>query len=132
MKRVILIASLFIISCNSKPKETIIETQAIDSVIQKSQHDLDSAEIISNKSDSVTKQTVTKVIHNIKLLTKEIERHKQIELLLKQTVATEKIVYKIDTVYIETKKNFWGKEKTNTTVKSDSLVSEKIDTTIDH
>jgi uncharacterized lipoprotein YajG len=132
MKRVILIASLFIISCNSKPKETTIETPGIDSVIQKSQHDLDSAEIISNKSDSVTKQTVTKVIHNIKLLTKEIERHKQIELLLKQTVATEKIVYKIDTVYIETKKNFWGKEKTNTTVKSDSLVSEKIDTTIDH
>ena len=132
MKRVILIASLFIISCTSKPKETTIETQAIDSVIQKSQHDLDSAEIISNKSDSVTKQTVTKVIHNIKLLTKEIERHKQIELLLKQTVATEKIVYKIDTVYIETKKNFWGKEKTNTTIKSDSLVSEKIDTTIDH
>ena len=40
--------------------------------------------------------------------------------------------HKIDTVYIETKKNFWGKEKTNTTIKSDSLVSEKIDTTIDH
>jgi len=111
MKRIILIVGLFIISCNSKPKETTIETPEIDSVIQKSQHDLDSATIISNKSDSVTKKTVTKVIHNIKLLTKEIEKYKQIELLLKQTVATEKIVYKIDTVYIETKKNFWGKEK---------------------
>jgi Flp pilus assembly CpaF family ATPase len=132
MKKIILIVSLFVISCNSKLKETTIKTQAIDSVIQKSQHDLASATIISNKSDSVTKQTVTKVIHNIKFLNKEVEKYKQIELLLKQTVATEKIVYKIDTVYIETKKNFWGKEKTNTTIKSDSIVNEKIDTTIDH
>ena len=129
MKKIILIVSLFIISCNSKLKETTIETQAIDSVIQKSQHDLDSATIISNKSDSVTKQTVTKVIHNIKFLNKEVEKYKQIELLLKQTVTTEKIVYKIDTVYIETKKNFWGKEKTNTTIKSDSVITEKTDTT---
>ena len=44
--------------------------------------------------------------------------------VLKQEVETAKMmvktVYKIDTVYIETKKNFWGKEKTNTTIKSDS------------
>ena len=57
----------------------------------------------------------------------EVEKYK--EVLSKQTIATEKIVYKIDTVYIETKKNFWGKEKTNTTIKSDSVVTEKTDTT---
>ena len=127
-----LIAILFVISCNPKSEVVIVETSGIDSVIQKSQRGLDSATTISNKSDSVTKQTVTKVIHNVKFLTKEVEKYKQIELLLKHSVAKEKIVYRIDTVYIETKKNFWGKEKTNTTVKSDSVVSEKIDTTIEH
>jgi hypothetical protein len=45
-----------------------------------------------------------------------------------EVLATEKIIYKIDTVYIETKKNFWGKEKTNTVVKSDSSITEKTDT----
>jgi hypothetical protein len=48
----------------------------------------------------------------------------------KEVVSTEKIIYKIDTVYIETKKNFWGKEKTKTSVKSDSSVDMSIDTSV--
>jgi hypothetical protein len=44
-------------------------------------------------------------------------------------LSTVKEKVRIDTVYIEKKKNFWGKEKTNTNVKSDSLVNESIDST---
>ena len=101
-----------------------------DSILIKSQNNLDTAAIVNHKSDSITKENVVKVIRDIKFLTTEVEKYKEINLLTSQKVATEKIIYRVDTIYIETKKNFWGKEKTSTSVKSDSIINEKIDTTI--
>jgi hypothetical protein len=119
-------------SCNSDVEEIVLDPLVLDSVIENSKIGLDSAAIVSVKSDSVTKEKVTKVINNIQYLTREVEKYKEIELTLRKTVATEKIIYKTDTVFIEKKKNFWGKEKTNTTVKSDSVVDNKIDTTLNY
>lgn len=132
MKKLLPIFILFLMSCNSDVEEIVLEPLVLDSVIENSKIGLDSAAIVSVKSDSVTKEKVTKVINNIQYLTREVEKYKEIELTLRKTVATEKIIYKTDTVFIEKKKNFWGKEKTNTTVKSDSVVDNKIDTTLNY
>jgi Flp pilus assembly CpaF family ATPase len=129
MRKVIFLAILLLASCKNQEYKAIdVKTAKIDSIIESSKKNVDSVLIINQKSDSAAKQTIVKVIKEIKYLTNEVEKYKEIETLLKKTVATEKIVYKIDTVYIETKKNFWGKEKTNTTIKSDSIVKESIDT----
>lgn len=127
MKKVFLLTILFLLSCKAQVEQTPVETTAVDSVLEKSQKDLDSAIVISSKSDSATKKTIVKVIKEIKYLNQIVDRYKQVQALTTQTVATEKIIYRIDTVYIETKKNFWGKEKTNTTVKSDSVVEVSSD-----
>lgn len=102
-----------------------------DSILIKSQSNLDTAAIVNHKSDSITKQNVIKVIKEIKFLTNEVEKYKEINLMMSQKVVNEKIIYKIDTVYIETKRNFWGKEKTSTSIKSDSIVNERIDTSLE-
>jgi len=128
MKQTLAIAIMFLFSCTNQESEIVIEkADAVDSLIEQSNKNLDSVQIIDHKSDSVTKEQVVKIVKEISYLNHEVEKYK--EVLSKQTIATEKIVYKIDTVYIETKKNFWGKEKTNTTIKSDSIITEKTDTT---
>ena len=127
MKKLLLLSILFLFSCKDKgyevTDEKIIET---DNILENSQKHLDTATVVYNQSDSIAKEQVIKIVKEISYLNTEVEKYK--EVLSKQTIATEKIVYKVDTVYIETKKNFWGKEKTNTTIKSDSVITEKVDT----
>jgi regulator of replication initiation timing len=129
MKRLLLLISIpLLFSCQSKEYEELsTESIQADDILEISQKHFDTAVIVYKQSDSVAKEQVIKIVKEISYLNTEVEKYK--EVLSKQTIATEKIVYKIDTVYIETKKNFWGKEKTNTTIKSDSVVTEKIDTT---
>ena len=128
-KLLLLLSVLFLFSCESKKYEAIVDekmTEA-DNVLENSQKHFDTAVIVYNQSDSAAKEKVIQIVKEISYLNVEVEKYKDV--LKNQTIATEKIVYKVDTVYIETKKNFWGKEKTNTTIKSDSVVTEKIDTT---
>jgi hypothetical protein len=131
MKRVTLLAILFILSCKNKESEVITEQPSkIDSIIEKSKNNFEAAALVSNKSDSATNKTIYKIIKEIGYLTNEVTNYKKINLMSKEVVSTEKIIYKIDTVYIETKKNFWGKEKVKTSVKSDSSVDMSIDTSV--
>jgi hypothetical protein len=123
---------LSLIGCSTNDTKSVDSVDVIDTILLKSQSNLDTAAYVNHKSDSVTKETVVKVVKQIKVLTKEVETYKKINLLMSQTVTTEKVIYKIDTVYIETKRNFWGKEKTNTSIKSDSLINQKIDTSINN
>ena len=128
MKKLLLISVLFLFSCKNQKQEIITKQMIeIDNILETSQKHFDTAVIVYQQSDSAAKQQVIKIVKEISYLNTEVEKYK--EVLSKQTIATEKVVYKVDTVYIETKKNFWGKEKTNTTVKSDSVITEKIDTT---
>ena len=128
MKKLLLISLLFLFSCsNQKTEEINKEIIEIDTVLENSQKHFDTAITIYQQSDSAAKEKVTKIVKEISYLNNEVEKYK--EVLNKQTITTEKLIYKIDTVYIETKKNFWGKEKTNTTIKSDSIVIKKTDTT---
>ena len=128
MKKLLLISVLFLFSCKNQKQEIITKQMIeIDNILETSQKHFDTAVIVYQQSDSAAKQQVIKIVKEISYLNTEVEKYKDV--LKNQTIATEKVVYKVDTVYIETKKNFWGKEKTNTTIKSDSVITEKIDTT---
>ncbi len=127
MKKLLLLSVLFLFSCADKGYEVKDEkiTEA-DNILENSQKHFDTAIAVYQQSDSAAKEKVIQIVKEISYLNVEVEKYKDV--LKNQTVASEKIVYKVDTVYIETKKNFWGREKTNTTIKSDSVITEKIDT----
>ncbi len=130
MKYIFLILSLCLFSCSTSEVEP--EIVEVDSVLLNSEQHLITSDSIQKKSDSTTKAQVIKVIREFKYLTNEVEKFKteRIQLMNVQNLTTEKIIYRIDTVYIETKKNFWGKEKTSTSVKSDSSTTTNVDSII--
>ena len=134
MKKFILFTVIFFVSCGQKPDTEIIDDTPTDSVLINSQQHLITSDSIQKKSDSTTKEQVIKVIRDFQILTNEITKYKteRLTLMNQLQLTTEKIVYRIDTVYIETKKNFWGKEKTQTSVKSDSTVTIGYDSLINN
>ena len=135
MRNIVFLISFFLFSCNENKTNETIETISItDSVLINSQQHLVTSDSIQKKSDSTTKEQVIKVIRDFQILTNEITKYKTERLILMNQLqlTTEKIVYRIDTVYIETKKNFWGKEKTQTSVKSDSTVTIGYDSLINN
>lgn len=129
MKKSLLIFGVFLFSCNNPEKVTVTPIE-IDSVLIKSQQNLVTSDSVQKKSDSTTKEQVVKVIREFKFLTNEVEKFKteRVQFMSLQSVNTEKVIYRIDTVYIEVEKNFWGRKKTTTSVKSDSSVSQNVDT----
>jgi hypothetical protein len=129
MKKSILIIGLFLFSCINTEESVVVPVE-IDSVLIKSQQNLVTSDSVQKKSDSTTKEQVIKVIRDFKILTNEVMKYKteRVQLMSLQNVVTEKIIYKIDTVYIEVEKNFWGRKKTTTSIKSDSSILENIDT----
>ena len=131
MKKTLLIIGLILFSCNN-PEEVTIAPVEVDSVLVKSQKNLITSDSVQKKSDSTTKEQVIKVIREFKILTNEVDRFKteRVQLMSLQNVNTEKVIYRIDTVYIEVEKNFWGRKKTTTSVKSDSSISQNIDTSL--
>jgi hypothetical protein len=118
---------IFLASCQEE--EVSVETPVADSIILKSQDNLIVSEKQNAMADSAVAKKTQKIIEKIGFLTREVYNYKlEREKMLEEIkTTTSKVVYKIDTVYIETKKNFWGKTKTSTSVKSDSLVSESVE-----
>ena len=128
MKKLLFILAILFVSCSNEQISLDVPSTA-DIALQKSAESVASAHQVSVKSDIATKKQIIKVVFKIKYLTNEIVKFKTERLTLINQLSTVKEKVRIDTVYIEKKKNFWGKEKTNTTVKSDSLVNESIDST---
>jgi hypothetical protein len=128
MKKLLFALAILSIGCSNEQVSVEVPSTA-DIALQKSVESVASAHQVSVKSDIATKKQITKVVFKIKYLTNEIVKFKTERLTLINQLSTVKEKVRIDTVYIEKKKNFWGKEKTNTTVKSDSLVNESIDST---
>lgn len=120
--RVLLFLSLFIISCTSNNvHESNTETlDKVDSIINQSNEGIVDAEIIAAKSDSATKIYVIKKVQELKYLN-NLKKIKQVSVI-------EKIMIKTDTVYIETKKNFWGKSKVSKMISKDENFKEAYDT----
>jgi hypothetical protein len=128
MKKLLFALAILSIGCSNE--QVLVDTPSTaDIALQKSAESVASAHRVSVKSDIATKKQITKVVFKIKYLTNEIVKFKTERLTLISQLSTVKEKVRIDTVYIEKKKNFWGKEKTSTTVKSDSLVNEKINST---
>lgn len=126
MKKLLFALALLSIGCSNE--QVLVDTPSTaDIALQKSAEVVASAHQVAVKSDIATKKQITKVVFKIKYLTNEIVKFKTERLTLINQLSTVKEKVRIDTVYIEKKKNFWGKEKTSTTVKSDSLVNESID-----
>lgn len=125
MKKTIILALLFL-GCASKESTPILETTSIektDSIIIKSQQS-------AKNLDSITNETAEKVTSNVEKLTELVETYKiQTQTKIKVVKEVKQVVIH-DTIYIEKKKNFWGKEKTTTKSASDSSVIETSDSTI--
>ena len=115
MKKVLFFCVMFILGCRSEKVSDPIEVKIAeaDSVIAHSEKVVVESFIVTKKVDSVVK-------HDIVQFFDELQQAKEEVKSLKSVQKIEKV--RIDTVYIETKKNFWGKEKTKTTVISDSTV----------
>lgn len=128
MKKVLILIAIVLISCSRKEEVKEVVLTSADSVIASSQNRLDTVTAINERSDSLTKEKVVKIVSTIRYLANEVEKYKteQVQMLNTQNIVTEKIIYRVDTVYIETEKNFWGRKKTTKSVKSDSLVSEAV------
>jgi len=131
MKKSLLILGLFLFSCNG-PEESVIMPVEVDSVLIQSQQNLVTSDSVQKKSDSTTKEQVIKVIREFKILTNEVEKFKteRISLINELKLSKENIIVRIDTVFVETKKNFWGKEKTSVNTKTETKSSEIIDSTL--
>ena len=129
MKNIILFIVFLLISCGNKEDNKIKnETVAIvDSTIVNSRNHIMESDTVQKKSDSITHEKVVKVITNIKYLTKTVEKLKFEKLQLSKELKISKQNVRIDTVFIETKKSFWGREKKTITTKSDSQDVETID-----
>jgi hypothetical protein len=123
---------IFLLSCNeNKIEEKSISTiSPTDSVLLKSSEHLKMSDTLQKKLDSTTQKEVKRVVKQIQFFTNEIEKYKIEKITLLRELNVAKMIVRVDTVFIETKKNFWGKEKTNTIIKSDSQSIETTDSTL--
>jgi len=129
--KTLLIVCLLLAGCGTQT-ETEVEapkTTSTADLLNTSDSVIANAERSSQILDSVTTATTEKVHDNIKVLTNTITNYETKIKAATKTITVEKVIH--DTVYIETKKSFWGKTKTNVTTKSDSTIgqSEVVDTT---
>jgi hypothetical protein len=124
----ILLACL-LVGCTTKTTTEAPEITYTDSLIAVSDSVMASAECSSKTLDSVTTATAEKVKDNVKVLTNTITNYETKIKAATKTITVEKVIR--DTVYIETKKSFWGKTRKSITTSSDSTVgqSEVVDTT---
>lgn len=120
MKKSLAFLLLALVACN-QPKSVEAPDPQMDSLISRSNIALEEAEKVHKQSDSVSGKTVEKVIFKIKYLTNEVEKYKLEKIMLTNALKISSEKVRIDTVYIEKRRNFWGKEKTTVNVKSDSL-----------
>jgi len=126
-KTIIALALLASVGCTSNetsipPAEGAVAEVPVmdetDSIIMKAQQSAD-------ELTAVTNETTEKVTGNVEKLTEQIKIYET----QTKTIKAIKQVIVHDTVYIEKKKNFWGKEKTTMSKVSDSTTNESVDTT---
>jgi hypothetical protein len=120
-----------LVSCGNNENKDIMNdyNNSVDSTIINSNNNIKISDTIQRKSDSITTTKVTKVIKEIQYLTKSVEKLRIERLNLTKELKYSKENVRIDTVFIETKKSFWGKEKKTIKTKSDSQDVETIDST---
>jgi hypothetical protein len=125
--RILSLLLLLAIGCSSPQIENEKTYEKIDSIIHNSEVNIIRSDSVNRESEKSVAKKVDQTVHKIEGLKEEVSVLKQEIEVSKMAVKT---VYKIDIIYIETKKNFWGKSKTNTTIISDS--TEVIDSLLNN
>ena len=122
---------VLLISCspkeNNKTSDNLVNSS--DSVLVNSVNNIKVCDTVQRVSDSITQEKVGKVITKIKYLNNTVEKLKIEKLQLSRELKVSKQKVRIDTVFIETKKSFWGREKKTIKTKSDVQSVETIDST---
>lgn len=125
MKALPIISLLFIYSCTAgigqSPSLEAKREAEYNRIMREARLAQKKNEQLLQVADEETAKKIDKAAEVIVHLKDEVN-------VLKTTSMVEKIQIRVDTVYIETKKNFWGKEKTNVSLKADSTVTEIVDT----
>jgi hypothetical protein len=85
------------------------------------------SDTVNEISDSITTTKVDGVVKEIRYLTKYVERLKIERVNLTKELTVSKQNVRIDTVFIETKKSFWGKPKTTINSKTETQTNQVID-----
>jgi hypothetical protein len=101
------------------PAESSAPLDEADSIIARAQQ---SAMDLEN----ATNETTAKVTENVEKLTELVKVYET----KTKTVKAAKQTVIHDTIYIEKKKNFWGREKVNVSKVTDSTLTEVIDSTL--
>lgn len=104
-------------SCSSHQIKTETNYEKADSIIQSSKATVIKSDSIDRRSEKAINKKITQTVFKIKTLENEIIIVKG---ALDQATKNPTVIRVVDTVYIERKKNFWGKEKTTVTINSDS------------
>jgi len=131
MRNIFFLIIFLLVSCGGK-EDNKSENESImiaDSTIVNSKNNIMVSDTVQKKSDSITELKVVKVIKDIKYLTNTVEKLKIEKLQLSKELKISKENVRVDTVFIETKKSFWGREKKTVSVKSDVQTQEVIDST---
>lgn len=131
MRNIFFLIIFLLVSCGGK-EDNKSENESImiaDSTIVNSKNNIMVSDTVQKKSDSITEVKVVKVIKDIKYLTNTVEKLKIEKLQLSKELKISKENVRVDTVFIETKKSFWGREKKTVSVKSDVQTQEVIDST---
>lgn len=110
MKILYITLLLLVVGCSSHQIKTETNYEKVDSIIKSSEVNLVRSDSVNRESEKIITQKINQTVAKINDLKEEVKTAK----------LAVKTVTRIDTVYIETKKNFWGKTKTSTVVKSDS------------
>jgi hypothetical protein len=131
MKKILLIMFVLLISCSPKESNKTSDNlvNSSDSVLVNSVNNIKVCDTVQRVSDSITQEKVGKVITKIKYLNNTVEKLKIEKLQLSRELKVSKQNVRIDTVFIETRKSFWGKEKRTIKTKSEVQSTETIDST---
>ena len=132
MKKIILFIVFLLFSCGNN-EDNKIENESIttfDYTIANSKNNIMVSDTVQKKSDSITTTKVNKVIKEIHYLTKYVNVLKIEKNNLTKELKYSKENVRIDTVFVETKKSFWGKTKTTINTKTDTSSNQAIDSIV--
>ncbi len=132
MKSIPYLLIFFLFSCDNNQLNNdfnLIDNNA-DSIIIKSNKSILVSDTLNKISDSITTTKVSKVIKEIHYLTKYVNVLKIEKNNLTKELKYSKENVRIDTVFVETKKSFWGKTKTTINTKTDTSSNQAIDSIV--
>lgn len=132
MKSIPYLLIFFLFSCDNNQLNNdfnLIDNNS-DSIIIKSNKSILVSDTLNKITDSITTTKVNKVIKEIHYLTKYVNVLKIEKNNLTKELKYSKENVRIDTVFVETKKSFWGKTKTTINTKTDTSSNQAIDSIV--